>query len=57
MLGVEPHPIDGLSVDPIEGAVEDDLVLLGLRRLDRRFDVRVSDGKATVHPWMDAGDP
>ncbi|MFM2077693.1 MAG: hypothetical protein RJA49_1583 [Actinomycetota bacterium] len=57
MLGVEPHPLEGLSIDPIEGAVEDDLVLLGLRRLDRRFDVRISDGKATVHPWMDAGDP
>ena len=24
MLGVEPHPLEGLSVDPIEGAVEDD---------------------------------
>jgi glycogen debranching enzyme len=56
MLGLEPHPTEGLSIDPIEGAVEDDLVLLGLRRLDRRFDVRVGDGKSSVHAWADSGD-
>jgi glycogen debranching enzyme len=57
MLGLEPHPTQGLSIDPIEGAVEDDLVLLGLRRLDRRFDVRVNDGKTSVQAWMDNREP
>jgi glycogen debranching enzyme len=53
MLGLEPHPTEGLSLDPIEGAVQDDLVLLGLRRLDRRFDVRITGGTASVQAWMD----
>jgi hypothetical protein len=44
----------GLTVDPIEGAIEDDLVMTGVRRLDARFDIRVADGKGVVRPWAES---
>ena len=48
MLGMEPDDSFGLRVDPIPGAIEDDLFLGGVRLVDRRFNVRVDDGVATV---------
>ncbi len=48
MLGMEPDDSLGLRVDPIPGAIEDDLFLGGVRLVDRRFNVRVDDGVATV---------
>ena len=51
MLGLEPDPEHGLVVDPIPGAIEDDLLLIGARRLDGRYDIRINDGLATVHQW------
>ena len=43
----------GFTIDPIAGAVEDDLFLLGVRRLDRRFDVRIDDGNAFIAEWAE----
>jgi glycogen debranching enzyme len=54
VLGLQPHPKRGLTVDPIEGAIEDDLVMIGVRRLDARFDIRIADGKGVVRPWAEA---
>ncbi len=51
VLGIEPDDDEGLVVDPIPGAVEDDLLMTGARRLDGRFDVRINDGVASVHRW------
>ena len=48
MLGMEPDEEKGLRVDPIPGAIEDDLLLAGVRLVDRRFNVRLDDGTATV---------
>jgi hypothetical protein len=48
MLGLEPDDEHGLRVDPIPGAIEDDLLLVGVRLVDRRFNVRIDDGAATV---------
>ena len=48
MLGMEPDEEKGLRVDPIPGAIEDDLLLAGVRLVDRRFNVRIDDGAATV---------
>ena len=48
MLGMEPDDAFGLRVDPIPGAIEDDLFLGGVRLVDRRFNVRIDDGVATV---------
>ena len=51
MLGIEPDPMAGLTIDPIPGAIEDDLIFTGVRRLDARFDIRVDDGYPTITPW------
>ncbi len=51
MLGIEPDPVAGLTIDPIPGAIEDDLFFTGVRRLDGRFDIRVDDGYPTITPW------
>jgi glycogen debranching enzyme len=51
VLGLQPHPREGLTVDPIDGAIEDDLVMIGVRRLDARFDIRVANGVGHVRPW------
>ncbi len=51
LLGLEPDPQQGLVIDPIAGAFDDDVSLFGVRRLDQRFDIRVSDRGATVHQW------
>ena len=50
MLGLEPDDAAGLTIDPIPGAL-DDMYFIGVRRLDRRFDVRVDEGKATITEW------
>ena len=51
MLGLEPDPDAGVVVDPIPGAIEDDLLVIGVRRLDGRFDIRIDEGVATVQRW------
>jgi glycogen debranching enzyme len=48
MLGLEPDNVRGLTVNPIPGAIEDDLLLVGVRLVDRRFNVRIDDGAVTV---------
>ncbi|MGZ4702817.1 MAG: hypothetical protein ACXV98_16525, partial [Ilumatobacteraceae bacterium] len=48
MLGMEPDELLGLTVEPIPGAIEDDLLLAGVRMVDRRFNVRIDDGVVTV---------
>jgi hypothetical protein len=48
MLGMEPDNVRGLTVNPIPGAIEDDLLLVGVRLVDRRFNVRIDDGAVTV---------
>jgi glycogen debranching enzyme len=48
MLGLEPDDEQGLRADPIPGAIEDDLLLAGVRLVDRRFDVRIDDGVVSV---------
>ena len=48
MLGLEPDDAAGLKVDPIPGAIEDDLLLVGVRLVDRRFNVRIDDGVVAV---------
>ena len=48
MLGMEPDERDGFTIVPIAGAIEDDLLLAGVRLVDRRFNVRLNDGTATV---------
>lgn len=53
MLGIEPDTELGLTIDPIPGAIEDDLFLLGVRRMDRRFDIRIDDGNARVVQWAE----
>ena len=50
MLGLEPDDAAGLTIDPIPGAL-DDMYFIGVRRLDRRFDLRVDEGKATITEW------
>ena len=52
MLGIEPDEADGFKVEPIPGAIEDDLLLVGIRRVDRRFNVRLTDGAATVRELL-----
>ncbi len=62
MLGLEPDDEVGLKVEPIPGAVEDDLLLAGVRLVDRRFNIRIDDGAVTVselrsqQPPRDRGD-
>ncbi|MDX6717729.1 MAG: hypothetical protein QOH30_4287, partial [Baekduia sp.] len=48
MLGLEPDEHHGFKVEPIPGAIEDDLLLAGVRLVDRRFNVRIDDGIVTV---------
>ena len=48
MLGLEPDDDIGLKVEPIPGAIEDDLLLAGIRLVDRRFNIRIDDGAVTV---------
>ncbi|MEY2521467.1 MAG: hypothetical protein QOJ66_32, partial [Ilumatobacteraceae bacterium] len=48
MLGLEPDDAAGLKVDPIPGAIEDDLLLVGVRLVDRRFNIRIDDGVVAV---------
>jgi glycogen debranching enzyme len=48
MLGLEPDAQAGFRVAPIRGAIEDDLLLAGVRLVDRRFNIRLDDGVATV---------
>ena len=52
MLGMEPDEHDGLKVVPIAGAIEDDLLLAGVRLVDRRFNVRLNEGVATVRELL-----
>jgi len=56
MLGLEPDDEMGLKVEPIPGAIEDDLLLAGVRLVDRRFNVRIDDGAVTVAELV-AGEP
>jgi glycogen debranching enzyme len=48
MLGLQPTAEGGLAIDPIPGAFEDELLFMGVRRLDGRFDIRVGEGRADV---------
>ena len=52
MLGLEPDADGGMTIDPIADSIDEDLVLWGVRRLDRRFDVRINNGNSTVTPWV-----
>ena len=52
LLGLEPDARRGLTVTPMAGAIEDDLLLRGVRTVDRRFDVRIDDGIVSI---VDAG--
>jgi glycogen debranching enzyme len=51
LLGLEPDETSGLRVDPIPGAIEDDLLFAGVRLVDQRFDVRIVDGDVRVRSW------
>ena len=42
------------KVDPIPGAIEDDLLLAGVRLVDRRFNIRIDDGVVSVRELTDA---
>ena len=53
MLGLEPDADAGLKVHPIAGAIEDDLLLAGVRLVDRRFNVRIDDGIVTVRELVE----
>ncbi|HSB88364.1 MAG TPA: glycogen debranching N-terminal domain-containing protein [Ilumatobacteraceae bacterium] len=57
MLGLEPDEEKGITVEPIPGAIEDDLLLAGLRLVDRRFNIRIDDGVATVRELGDRAAP
>jgi glycogen debranching enzyme len=51
MLGLEPDERGaGIVVTPMDGAIEDDLVVRGLHTLTGRFDVRIDDGIVAVTP-------
>ncbi len=52
LLGLEPTD-DGIRVDAIETAFDNDMVLAGVLAAGRRFDIRVSNGVATVVPAAD----
>ncbi len=52
MLGLEPDEASGFKVEPIPGAIEDDLLLAGVRLVDRRFNVRLADGVVTVRELL-----
>jgi glycogen debranching enzyme len=53
MLGIEPDDVAGLTIDPIVGAIDDDLFFNGIRRIDRRFDIRFDDGKSSITEWAE----
>ncbi|HEY4611209.1 MAG TPA: glycogen debranching N-terminal domain-containing protein [Ilumatobacteraceae bacterium] len=53
MLGLEPDGHDGLIVEPIPGAIEDDLLFAGVRLVDRRFNIRIDDGAVTIRELSD----
>jgi glycogen debranching enzyme len=53
MLGIEPDDLVGLTIDPIVGAIDDDLFFNGIRRIDRRFDIRFDDGKSSITEWAE----
>jgi glycogen debranching enzyme len=57
MLGLEPDDERGLKVEPIPGAIEDDLLLAGVRLVDRRFNVRIDDGNVAVRELHVDGAP
>jgi glycogen debranching enzyme len=57
MLGLEPDHEHGLKVEPIPGAIEDDLLLAGIRLVDRRFNVRIDDGNVAVRELHVEGAP
>jgi glycogen debranching enzyme len=48
VLRMEPDAEHGMSVDPIPGAIEDDVLFAGVRMVGRRFNIRIVDGTATV---------
>jgi glycogen debranching enzyme len=48
MLGMEPHPTKGFTLDPIPSAIHGDLELHGARRFDARYDVGIDDGEIYV---------
>ncbi len=54
LLGLEPDDEHGLVLAPIPGAIEDDLLLTGVRLVDRRFDVRIYDGVTSVRELQGA---
>ena len=53
MLGLEPDDEHGFIVEPIPGAIEDDLLFAGVRLVDRRFNMRIDDGVVTVRELGD----
>jgi glycogen debranching enzyme len=53
MLGLEPDNQFGFKVEPIPGAIEDDLLFAGVRLVDRRFNVRIDDGIVTVRELIE----
>jgi len=44
MLGIEPHPMKGFTLDPIPSAIHGDIVLQGARRFDAQYDLGIDDG-------------
>jgi hypothetical protein len=48
MLGLEPHPTKGFTLDPIPGAIHGDVELHGARRFDTRYDVGIDDNEIYV---------
>jgi len=54
MLGLEPDDEHGLTLDPIPGAIEDDLLFAGVRLVDRRFNIRIDDGDVTIRELGEA---
>ncbi|HEY5422802.1 MAG TPA: amylo-alpha-1,6-glucosidase, partial [Ilumatobacteraceae bacterium] len=54
MLGLEPNDDHGLTIDPIPGAIEDDLLFAGVRLVDRRFNIRIDDGDVTIRELGEA---
>ena len=37
-----------MTLDPIPGAIEHDLLFAGVRLVDRRFNIRIDDGDVTI---------
>jgi glycogen debranching enzyme len=55
MLGLEPDAVLGVTVDLIPNAFEDDLLLAGVRTVDRRFNIRIRDGEANIRELHEGG--